>query len=736
MTTVQPQEDALASDAASPVPKQNEALREFRPDIQGLRAVAVLAVVLFHADLPGLSGGFVGVDVFFVISGFLITGLLWREASTTGTVKLRNFYAARARRLLPAAAFVGVVTMIASALLLPPLQIRSVTIDGITSALYVSNYWFISSGVQYFGHQSLLSPSPFQHYWSLGVEEQFYLVWPILIVGTGWLLRRCRRRNPGLSVRPYQALLVLIVAVSFALSVVITYLIPAVAFFSLPTRAWQLAIGGLVALTVIHWRRLPTRAASVMGWTGLALILLACTQMTGATSYPGVAALVPTIGAVLVLGAGCAAPARGCGRLLGLPAMGAIGRLSYSWYLWHWPVLVLTPAVLGHEVGLATKLAAALAALGLAVLTLRFLENPVRFAGWVRRSAAVSLTIGGATTALTVCVGVALLAWVPNPMGRGPAAQPLVTAATPVPAGAAMADFDAAVHNAFAQVQAAVAASVDVDAVPSNLSPSLTDQTDQQLGILTNGCLRVLPFESGHPDCVEGDPGSTTTVALIGDSRAAMFNPAFRRIAEQRQWRLLMLAKAGCPITELPMSEYFNGLAEEFHRCAQWRSHIMDRLRVERPELIVVSSARAYDATGAHTLRPGLKMYDQAWMSSLTDLVQELRATGAKVLVLGPTADPPAPVPLCLSGHLEDATACAAGRGVEHAPGVAAETAATEAGGGEYADVDALFCSANRCPAIVGNTMVYFDVGHLTREYSELLAPALGALADRALARN
>ena len=253
----------------------------FRPDIEGLRAVAVLAVVLFHADVPGVGGGFVGVDVFFVISGFLITGLLWREASTAGTVRLRSFYGARARRLLPASAAVGVVTMIGSALLLPPLQVQSVTLDGITSALYVSNYRFISSGVKYFGKQNVLSPSPFQHYWSLGVEEQFYLVWPILILGTAWLIRRAlrltTRADATSSVRPYLVVLALVAAVSFALSLVLTYLIPPVAFFSLPTRAWQLAVGGLVALTAGQWHRLPTRTAGFAGWTGLALILVACT---------------------------------------------------------------------------------------------------------------------------------------------------------------------------------------------------------------------------------------------------------------------------------------------------------------------------------------------------------------------------------------------------------------------------------------------------------------------------
>jgi hypothetical protein len=525
--------------------------------------------------------------------------------------------------------------------------------------------------------------------------------------------------------------------VSFALSWTLTYLIPPVAFFSLPTRAWQLAVGGLVALTVVYWRRLPARPAAIAGWLGLALILLSFTQLSATTSYPGTAALVPTLGAALVIGAGCAAPTQGCGRFLGLRPMGAIGRVSYSWYLWHWPVLVFTPVLLGHPVGLTVKLAAVLVSLGLAVLTLRFIENPLRFADRVRTSPRNSLALGGAATAVAVCVGVVLLVWAPIPVGTGPAAKPVSITAAPVPPGSPLEAYDAAVQNVFAQVQAAVAASADLQAVPSNLNPPITDQTAQQLGLLTNGCLRVLPFDSGHPDCAEGDIASTTTVALIGDSRAAMFNPAFQKLAEQRDWRLLMMAKAGCSITDLPITTHLNGLAEEFQRCTQWRDGIVARLRVERPKLIVVSSARAYDATGSHTMVPGLKMYDQAWMDSLTRLVQQLRETGAKVLVLGPTADPPAPVPLCLSGHLDDATACAAVRtAAHHGPGIAAESAATEAGGGQYADITELFCSGSRCPVIVGNIMVYFDAGHLTRQYSEFLAPAMGALADRTLAHG
>ena len=302
--------------------------------------------------------------------------------------------------------------MISSAVLLPPLQARTVIGDGIASALYVSNYRFALQGVDYLA--SSAAPSPFQHYWSLGVEEQFYLVWPALIIGTAWLIRRARRRttvHAASSERPYLVVLALVAAVSFALSLVVTRVVPPVAFFSLPTRAWELAVGGLVALAAGQWRRLPPRAAAITGWAGLGMILLACNQLGPATPYPGTAALLPVLGTALVIGAGCAAPSQGCGRVLALSPMRAIGRISYSWYLWHWPVLLLAlwavAPVTGHSPLLA--LAGVLLSVGLAGLTLRFIENPLRFAAPVRRSAIRSLAVGGVATAIAVCVGVALL---------------------------------------------------------------------------------------------------------------------------------------------------------------------------------------------------------------------------------------------------------------------------------------------------------------------------------------
>ena len=337
------------------------------------------------------AGGFIGVDVFFVISGFLITGLLWREVATTDTVRLGRFYGARARRLLPAAATVAIATAIGAAIVLPPLQARKVFVDGIASILYVGNYRFATQGTDYLASDA--PPSPFQHYWSLGVEEQFYLVWPVLIIGTAWLLRRSRN-HAALRAKPFVVVLALVGAASLAMAVLWTQTSPPWAFFSLPTRAWELAAGGLVALSIRQWRRLPLRSAAIVGWGGLALIVLTCAQLDLGTPYPGTAALLPVLGTVLVIGGGCVTGTLGVGRVLCLPAMGAIGRVSYSWYLWHWPVLLLLPPLLGEPSGLPSRLAATAVSAGLALITMHLVENPGRFTVALRRSARASLGSG------------------------------------------------------------------------------------------------------------------------------------------------------------------------------------------------------------------------------------------------------------------------------------------------------------------------------------------------------
>jgi peptidoglycan/LPS O-acetylase OafA/YrhL len=701
----------------------------FRPDIEGLRAIAVLAVVLFHAGVPGLPGGFVGVDVFFVVSGFLITGLLWREVQQSGTVRLARFYGARARRLLPAGIVVLIATAAASAWLLPPLQARAVLGDAVASALYAGNYRLAVEGTDYLAADT--APSPFQHYWSLGVEEQFYLVWPALLILTAWVALRSRRARAAgggtPAVAPLAGVLGLVAVASFAVSLQWTDTLPSWAFFSLPSRAWELAIGGLVALTAGWWRRLPSVPAAVAGWAGLVLIVAGCVRLGEATPYPGVAALLPVLGTALVVGGGCAAPRWGVGAVLALAPLRTVGRLSYSWYLWHWPVLLLVPHVVGQELGLGGRLSAAVLAAGLAMLTLQLIENPVRFAAPLRSSGR-SLVLGGVATAAGVAAGLVLLTVVPVPVGQGAAAEkPSIGVAGSTEPSAADPQ-EAAVQALTAQVQAAVAASADTQAVPANLSPPLADAPADKPAVFVNGCLRSW-LGTGQGECASGDVAAPRTMVAVGDSHAAMWQPALEQIATEQHWRLETMAKVLCPLLDLPTQSPY--LGREYTECHQWRAEVLDRLRAERPALIVMDMVRRY------TPDYGFTVYGQEWLDSLTRTVAELRATGAVVLVLGPVPDPHGSVPTCLSEHLDSVSACSPERAAAvNEAGVAAEAAATAAGGGQYAPVTDLFCTAARCPVVVGNQLVFRDDNHLTIDYAQFLAPVLAALIDRAVSRD
>ena len=362
------------------------------------------------------------------------------------------------------------------------------------------------------------------------------------------------------------------------------------------------------------------------------------------------------------------------------------------------------------------------------MLTLRLIENPFRYAARFRRSAGASLALGGAATAAAVSVGAALLVVLPAPVGHGPAAPALKVTAGPPPTGQNVVLYDAAVQQLFAQVQAAVAASVDTKAVPSNLDPPLADTASEGTRVENKGC--VLNFlDVDQPECATGDTASSTTVALVGDSNAAMWSAAFQQVATQRRWRLETLSKGGCPMLDLPI--YNAVLHRGYTECAQWRGKVINRLRTERPALIVLSMSRRYGTR--YDSASSFNAYDPAWIDSLIREVQQLRATGAKVLVLGPIPDPNSWVANCLSGHLDDATACSlrTSKAVNQA-GIAAEAAATKTTGGQYDDLTELFCTVERCPAIVGNTLVYQNASHLTVEYVRLLTPVIGALVDRA----
>ena len=372
--------------------------RHFRPDVQGLRAVAILLVVLFHADIPGLSGGYVGVDVFFVISGFVITGVLLRERATRNSTSLPRFYARRARRILPAATLVIIVTVTVAYHYLGPLTGHETAVDGQWAAVFLANFHFAASQTNYLASQQ--PPSALQNYWSLAVEEQFYIVYPTLFLVTAGVFRRIPLR------RRLIAVLIVIVVASYSYSIAFTSVNAASAFFSPLTRAWELALGGLIAVLGPSLRRVPRLSASIGSWLGLAAIVVASVSLTSATVYPGALVAIPVVGAALVIAAGTARPDLGAERLLRQRPFQLLGLISYSLYLWHWPILVVATQYRGAtNLPVWDNVVLLLIATVAAVLTYLFLENPVRHAKVLVGRPLLSIVLGlclvGATLVVT-----------------------------------------------------------------------------------------------------------------------------------------------------------------------------------------------------------------------------------------------------------------------------------------------------------------------------------------------
>jgi hypothetical protein len=388
---------------------------------------------------------------------------------------------------------------------------------------------------------------------------------------------------------------------------------------------------------------------------------------------------------------------------------------------------VLAPHLAGGSLGLAGRLATAVLALGLAMLTLQGVENPIRFAAPLRRSPGRSLLLGGALTAAGVAAGLVLVTVVPVPVGRGAAVAEPEIAVADAPSEPVQDPQELALQSVVAQVRTAVAAAAGTQAVPSNLSPSIVDAPTAKPAVFVNGCVRSW-LGTGQDECASGDLAAPRTMALVGDSHAAMWQPGMERVAAEQHWRLETMAKVLCPLLVLPTQSPY--LGRDYTECHQWRAEILDRLRTERPQFIVLDMVRRY------TPDYGFTVYSPEWLAALTRTVAELRAGGAVVLVLGPVPDPLGNVPTCLSEHLDSASACAPDRAAAmNEAGMEAEAAATAAGGGQYATITDLFCAATTCPVVVGNQLIFRDDNHLSIDYAQFLAPVLAALVDRAMTR-
>jgi peptidoglycan/LPS O-acetylase OafA/YrhL len=748
-STVKLRPGSQASNGMSPRPSR----QAFRPDIEGLRAVAIIAVVLYHAHVTVLGGGFDGVDVFFVVSGYLITSLLWRELNRDGRVSLPSFYGRRGGRLLPAAIFVVAVTALAARCWMPPLELSSVMKDGVASSLYVANYRFALQ------HTSYLAPvravSPFQHFWSLGVEEQFYLVWPLLLVGASGVWRRPHRyqryrwphaRNGQSGPDRFSALVALsaVTTLSCILSIWLTHINQPWAFFSLPTRAWELGAGGILALSAPTIERIPATVATVIGWVGLAVITLSFFLITPSTPYPGTAALAPVLGAALVIASGEVAAVeanadvrrQGPAKVLARPSMRAVGRISYSWYLWHWPFLILAPYVLGYTLSLWQNLFVAALSLAVAAVSYAVIETPVRTSAWLAAVPRRSLVTGGALSAAGVLVCVLMAANLPSLTGHGVA--PAATIRTPIssvrPTASApvrspvttVNPLPAEIASINSQIAGQLAAGVGTEEVPSNLHPTLAAANTDDPPVFVDGCQDSY-LASAVQTCEFGDLASNTSVVLFGDSHAGMWFPAVDLAANQHGWRLYTWTKATCPPITIPI--FSPVLGRNFTECETWRQNVLARIQQVHPALVILGAARHYGSAA------GFTVYGQPWLQGMAQMVATIRQMGAKVVVVGPVPKPPFNVPDCLSAHLTDAVACTEPVSTEiNDAGMAAERAAVTAAGGIYLDVQPWFCTATRCAVILGNIEMWRDDNHISPEYSSFLGPAMSAQLEAVMA--
>ncbi len=655
--------------------------RRFRPDVEGLRAVAVLLVVFYHAGVSWLSGGYVGVDVFFVISGFVITGVLLRERVSTGRVSILGFYGRRARRIIPAATLVIIAASVLAYALLGVVYGDETATDARWASVFLANFHFSSIGTSYLTASQ--PPSPLQNFWSLAVEEQFYLVYPAI-----FLVIASIRTRLSLAVR-LAVTLGAGILISFLLSVVQTTINPNVAYFSPFTRAWELALGALVAVSTQWLLRIPRRFGAAMTWAGLAAIAVSALEFTNNTPYPGSAVALPVVGAALVIAGGVTAPARGAESLLRLPPFQWMGKLSYSLYLWHWPILVIAAYYAGKSgLPFTRNIFWILVALVASIGTYLILENPVRHAKVLTKRRWPPILLG--LTLIAASLGVATLELRAHATSNS--------------------NYSATRGETVAQL---VAAAPAIKTLPTNLEPSL-ERAAHNWGTPAFGCWPTYA-EDALPACVFGDPSGTKTMALYGDSHAGMWFQAINQIARRVHWKLVFVGKGSCPAGLLTVRNPpgWGTPGGPFVECNNFHQWAINRINQLRPDLLVVSQEHQSNVKG-------VPFSANQWRKGLADTFGKLTIPRSNIVVIGNVPHLPVSGPVCLSQHQTDVQQCSAAPDPETKRYNAADQEAATSVGGRYIDVTPWFCSTT-CTAVVGKYEVYINKGHVTRVYSYFL---------------
>jgi peptidoglycan/LPS O-acetylase OafA/YrhL len=679
-----------------------------------LRAIAVLTVIASHASIPFLQGGFVGVDVFFVISGFLISQLLYREVEKSGRVSIPGFYARRARRILPAATLVTIATIVASAIWLSAIDLLTTVKDALWATFFGANIRFAAVGTDYFAQEE--PPSPMQHYWSLSVEEQFYVVWPALLLVL--VLVAGRRALPR---RLVLGVLLLVTGASFAWSVASTASNPLAAYFSTTARVWELGLGAVTALVAVSVaRRLPSMARGLVCLAGLVLIGYACLTYTDQTPFPGSAAAVPVVGSALVLLAGAAGGAAQPlpVRALGVRPMRVVGDWSYSLYLWHWPVLIIAERHVG-ALGFWRTAVCLVVVFALSGLTYRFVEQPFRSPRRFPTRRALSLY----PAAVALVLVASLSGYFYSQYSSGAYEDnPPVTLQQFGVEDPSQVDLDD--DPTIALVQASVIAARNHMAIPSQLEPEILTVRDDEPDV--GAC----NYEQDSRElCPRGDPNADRSIVVFGNSHARMWIPAFDKIGAELGYATYYFVKPNCSASLVTVGELVPG-SPAWQECDDFRAWALDQIASLHPSLVVVASSGPnpvlYDSSGNRIPKDGI---DPAVHAGYVDLFTRLATTSDHAVLLRDVPKSETLPDECLTTSGNDLGDCLFTPLPASVNDANISVAAAEEAGTDVVDPTPWICWDGSCPAVIGNVLPYRDRGHLTTVYAESLAEELtGAL--------
>ena len=659
----------------------------YRWDIQGMRAIAVVLVMLAHAGVPGLGGGYVGVDVFFVISGFLITGLLLEDGKAHHRISFTRFYARRAKRILPAATVVIVSTSIASVFILNAYQAKSELADGMWAGFFAVNIRFARAGTNYFT-RSASFVSPLQHFWSLSVEEQFYVVWPALLALSGFgllAIRRRRARGAHVDLRSPSMVgittaLVVIGAVSLYLSIHQTATDPHAAYFSTLDRAWELVVGALLAVQLPRVARLPQLVRASLTWLGLAGIALAATTFSAATPVPGSATLLPVLASAALIAGGVGAPRASAARLLSVRPLRFVGAISYSLYLWHWPILILAAAYVPFTLNLAQRLVLLAAATGVATLSYGFIELPFQRAKRLTKRSYSGMVLWPVAVSMIVVVAII-----------GESEFSYVGASGPSVPGLSA-------TTAVVDAVAAARAGDPIGATSPSILSAVTDFT------FIGRCSAWKRDRSAI--CEKGDPTGTKTIVLFGNSHSSMWIPTISILAKRAKWRFFPVVKEACGYDDYAALRNI-GVRNP---CVTWYIWALTVIKRLHPDVVVV---------GAYGYRE--------WAKGMAMILPQVKPLTKRLVLIADVPSVKVAPGYCLSQLGANLGTCLWPESAERIIDlrIARRLAVVTRIG--FVDPESWFCSKQLCPSVINGLIPYYDTSHLTIDYARYLAPDLGA---------